>query len=129
MDLVERERERERNVQKCAAWGLRSVVVVVVQRNRDKKAHRDKTKRKRERDREGKGCSEDGPAAAAGSLVVELDRADAGVSSGEGMFGVGRAVLEGLCVQPAGYSVARIGIAERGELGSGRSPADHHQLP
>lgn len=99
-------------------------------RNRDKKTHRDKTKRKRETDRESKGCSEDGAAAAAaGSLVVELDRADAGVSSGEGMFGVGRAVLKRLCVQPAGYSVAGIGIAERGELGSGRSAADHHQLP
>jgi len=100
------------------------VVVAVVHRNRDKKTHGDKTKR----NRESKGCSEDG-AAAAGSFFVELDRADAGVSSGEGMFGVGGAVLEGLCVQPTGYSVAGIGIAERGELGSGRSPADHHQLP
>ncbi len=109
------------------------MVVVVVQRNRDKKTHRDKkkrnTEREGERDRESKGCSEDGASAAAGSLVVELDRADAGVSSGEGMFGVGGAVLEGLCVQPAGYSVAGIGIAERGELGSGRSAADRHQLP
>ncbi len=99
---------------------------MVVHRNRDKKTHGDKTKR----NRESKGCSEDGPAAAAaGSLVVELDRADAGVSSGEGMFGVGGAVLEGLCVQPAGYSVAGIGIDERGKLGSGRSATDHHQLP
>ncbi len=104
------------------------MVVVVVHRNRDKKTHRDKTKRNRERHRESKRCSEDGAAAAAGSLVVELDRADAGVSSGEGMFGVGGAVLEGLCVQPAGYSVTGVGIAERGELGSGRSATDHHQL-
>jgi len=45
------------------------------------------------------------------------------------MYGVGGAVSEGLCLQPAGYSLVGDGIVERGELGSGGSAADHHQLP